>query len=512
MVTDTVLTDRYQIEELLSQKAGRRTFLAKDLQSQVPVIIKLLQFRDGFEWDDLKLFEREAATLKNLDHPEIPRYLDYFEVDEIDTPGFALVQSYIEAPSLATLVARGRKFSETEIIELADRLLDLLTYLHQQHPPVIHRDIKPSNILLGNRSGNSIGDVYLVDFGSVQTVSKKEEGSITIVGSYGYIPLEQFGGQTTTASDLYSLRMTLIYLLTGTHPAELPQVDGRVKFNAEINKRFERWLEKMTHPHLDKRFDSAKVAQLALKSEDGSYGDFERLKPAHTQIRLYRDRNRLQITWHQTLPMFTTESFLSLLIVVGIIFIICSSIQPLIRYVFSILLVLVFFVRRFYLSQKETYHLIVDDRHIYKLKDRRQRHKPIPINHFFPETYHRRFDDRDVYHKLKDRRQRQEPIKLSEHSRSQIEILAYNPGYTFDKCLDTNGQLIQGSTITIPPKLHLYCGNFEYSFPAHSSSTKFSQAELWWLGQELSDFLNLELQVIYPTPKVPLVSTCGGGC
>ncbi|MFN5515028.1 MAG: serine/threonine protein kinase, partial [Cyanobacteriota bacterium] len=165
--TDTILADRYQIEELLSQKAGRRTFLAKDLQSQLPVIIKLLRFGDGFEWDDLKLFEREAATLKHLDHPEIPKYLDYFEVNEVNTHGFALVQSYIAAPSLATLVASGRKFSEAEIIELSDRLLDLLTYLHQQAPPVIHRDIKPSNILLGNRSGNSIGDVYLVDFSSV---------------------------------------------------------------------------------------------------------------------------------------------------------------------------------------------------------------------------------------------------------------------------------------------------------------------------------------------------------
>ncbi len=85
------------------------------------------------------------------------------------------MQSYIEAPSLATLITRGHKFSEAEIIELADRLLDLLTYLHQQHPPIIHRDIKPSNILLRNRSGNSIGDVYLVDFGSVQTVAKKKK-------------------------------------------------------------------------------------------------------------------------------------------------------------------------------------------------------------------------------------------------------------------------------------------------------------------------------------------------
>jgi serine/threonine protein kinase len=482
MITDTVLADRYQIEELLSQKAGRRTFLAKDIQSQVPVIIKLLRFGDDFEWDDLKLFEREAATLKNLDHPEIPKYLDYFEVNEFDTPSFALVQSYIEAPSLATLITRGRKFSEAEIIELADRLLDLLTHLHQRHPPVIHRDIKPSNILLGNRSGNSIGDVYLVDFGSVQTVAKKEEGTITIVGSYGYIPLEQFGGQTTTASDLYSLGMTLIYLLTATHPAELPQVDGRVKFNAEISKRFERWLEKMTHPHLDKRFDSAKAAQLALKSEDGSYGSFDRLKPAHTQIRLYRDRNRLQITWPQANPIFTPGFFFLLLIIIGVsTMLICS--QSLVGYLYFAVLILVtsltFFSYVYHFFPQKIYHLIIDDCSICNLQDRKQGHKS---------------------------------IRLSRHLRSQTEILAYNPGYKFNECLDTNGKLLQGSTITIPPKLYLYCESFEYSFPAHFSSTKFSHAELWWLSQELSDFLNLELQVIYPTPKVPPAFSCGGGC
>jgi serine/threonine protein kinase len=478
ITTDTVLADRYQIEELLSQKAGRRTFLAKDLQSQVPVIIKLLCFGDNFEWDDLKLFEREAATLKNLNHPEIPKYLDYFDVDEIDTPSFALVQSYIEAPSLETLISRGRKYSETEIIELADRLLDLLAYLHQQCPPVIHRDNKPSNILLENRSGNSIGDVYLVDFGSVQTVAKKEEGTITIVGSYGYIPLEQFGGQTTTASDLYSLGMTLIYLLTGTHPAELPQVDGRVKFNAEISKRFERWLEKMTHPHLDRRFDSAKVAQLALKSEDGSYGNFDQLKPAHTHIRLYRDQNRLQIIWTENAYHIFLKFFRKLFSVLIIGICITLTIPLLGILYFYLLPVLLIFLsllpKTKYYPETNYYHLIIDDHYVYKLKDRR--------------------------HGLKS-------IKLSEHPRSQIEILAYNPGYTFNKCLDINGQLIQGSTITISPKLYLYCGNFEYSFPA-----QFSQAELWWLGQELSDFLNLELQVIYPTPKVPPAPSCGGGC
>lgn len=468
---DQILCDRYCIQSLLGRKTGRRAFLATDLQTKSPVVIKLLLFNPDFTWDDLKLFEREAKTLKALSHPEIPKYLDYFEVNEVDTPGFALVQSYIEAPSLATLILRGRKFSEAEIIELADRLLNLLTYLHQQHPPVIHRDIKPSNILLGNRSGNSIGDVYLVDFGSVQTVAKKEEGTITIVGSYGYIPLEQFGGQATTASDLYSLGMTLIYLLTGTHPAELPQVDGRVKFDAEISKRFERWLDKMIHPHLDKRFDSAKAAQLALKSEDGSYGNFDRLKPAHTQIRLYRDQNRLKITWQQV-----NTGYSLLLVCLGVLCFLSMMIIPFIGAVGCFLLLTFISPQITKYWPKTKCQLFMNDRHIYSLKGYKK-----------------------------------SPVRLR-HLRSQIEILAYNPGYTFNRCLDTNGNLVQGSTIAIPPKLYLYCENLEYSIPTDSSSTEFSQAELWWLGQELSDFLNLELQVIYPTPEVPPASFCGGGC
>lgn len=292
------LANRYQMREQLSHKNGRQTFLAQDIQSKNLVIVKILRFDANFQWDDHKLFEREAITLQNLNHPAIPKYLDYFELDRSDIRGFALVQTYIQVPSLETVVKKGRKFSEVEAIELADRILTILTYLHQQNPPVIHRDIKSSNILLGNRSGNSIGDVYLVDFGSVQTVASKNGGTITIVGSYGYIPLEQFGGQTTTASDLYSLGMTIIYLLTGTHPAELVTINGQVKFTAEISNRFRRWLEKMTQPHLDKRFDSAKLAQIALVSEDGSYGDFVHLKPANTNVRLYRDRQKLEIIWN----------------------------------------------------------------------------------------------------------------------------------------------------------------------------------------------------------------------
>jgi serine/threonine protein kinase len=294
MKLNTILADRYQILERLNYETSRQTFLARNLQSEDLVIVKVLRFDADFKWDDLKLFEREASILQNLHHPAIPKYLDYFDIDEPNNRGFALVQTYINAPSLETVAKEGRKFSETEVIELADRILTILTYLHQQSPSVIHRDIKPSNILIDSR-GNSIGDIYLVDFGSVQTAACTNDGTMTIVGTSGYMPLEQFSGQTVMASDLYSLGMTIIYLLTGNHPAELLTVNGRVKFTAEISSRLYRWLEKMTHPYLDKRFDSAKFSQIALASEDGNYGSFDYLKPAYTQVRLERDREKIEI-------------------------------------------------------------------------------------------------------------------------------------------------------------------------------------------------------------------------
>jgi serine/threonine protein kinase len=472
MKINTILADRYQIIEQLNYKTSRQTFLARNLQSQ----------------DDHKLFEREASTLQNLHHPAIPEYLDYFDLDEPNCRGFALVQTYIDAPSLESVVKAGRKFSEEEVTELADRILTVLAYLHHQIPAVIHRDIKPSNILLGNRSGNSIGDIYLVDFGSVQTAASTDGGTITIVGTSGYMPLEQFSGQTTTASDLYSLGMTIIYLLTGNHPSELATVNGQVKFTAEISNRLRRWLEKMTQPYLEKRFDLARLAQIALTSEDGSYGDFVHLKPANTKVQLYRDRDKLEIIWNDidqekadridtiaAIPMQLVgwlfllgfiSFFLSVFGWALYLFPLCFVGVFAISFVISPLSFFAAFIIKSFIREVD-YKLVIDDRYIYSCKY---------IDH-----------------------QSQKTKILSQRPRSQIEIVAYNPGYTFDKYLDSNGKVLESGSVTVIPKLY-------------KCLDRLSQAEFWWLGQELSDFLNLELQVIYPTPQLPPVTSCGGGC
>ncbi|MEG4010730.1 MULTISPECIES: serine/threonine protein kinase [unclassified Microcoleus] len=262
-----ILADRYQCDRRLGKQAGRQTLLARDLNTQQQVVVKLLSFSSDFNWEDLKLFQREVETLKSLSHPAIPQYLDSFEIDTPNRKGFALVQTYIEAKSLQEYLSDGRTFSESEVKQLATALLDILAYLHQRQPPVIHRDIKPSNILLKNRSGNSVGEVYLVDFGAVQTLATQQGKTVTVVGTYGYMPPEQFGGRAVPASDLYSLGATLIALITKQHPADLPQQDLQIEFEqfTKLSPAFTNWLKWMTHPSLDRRPASVQIAKEALE-------------------------------------------------------------------------------------------------------------------------------------------------------------------------------------------------------------------------------------------------------
>ena len=267
-----LLGDRYLLQQQLG--IGRKTFLALDkLATDIThnfVVVKLLSLGNNFSWQHLKLFAREAETLKQLNHPAIPRYLDYLEIDEPDFKGFALVQTYIEADNLEQCLKSGRTFSEIEVTQIACALLDILIYLQSQNSAIIHRDIKPSNILLANRSGHQVGNVYLVDFGSVQHLAAQEGSTITVVGTYGYMPPEQFGGRTNPATDLYSLGATLIYLATGRHPTELPQENLRIKFLsfANLSPAFSDWLGWLTEPSLEQCLATATQALEVLNNQE----------------------------------------------------------------------------------------------------------------------------------------------------------------------------------------------------------------------------------------------------
>ena len=251
-----IIAERYQLQQKLGDCSIRQTWRAKELATDSLVIIKLLAFGDRTQWQDLRLFEREAQILQQLNHPFIPKYHDYFML-ELPSTWFVLVEQYIPGRSLQSILNKGKIFSEAEVKVIAKKLLNILEYLHQLNPQVLHRDIKPSNIILGKNK-----EIYLVDFGSIQNQVPAEGKSFTIVGTYGYTPLEQFGGRAVAASDLYALGVTLIHLLTGITPDELPHKDLRIQFGdrVKISRHFSNWLKKITEPALERRFGSVKGA------------------------------------------------------------------------------------------------------------------------------------------------------------------------------------------------------------------------------------------------------------
>ncbi|MFW9257872.1 serine/threonine protein kinase [Nostoc sp. CALU 546] len=263
---EQILQDRYQIQRQLGNNGIRQTWLALDLQASdgdnSTVVVKLLAFGGTVQWDDLKLFEREAQILKQLNHPRIPRYIDYFCIDD-RTLWFALIQEYIPGESLKDKLAVGKRFTEKRARKIAVEVLNILMYLHELNPGVLHRDIKPSNLIWGDDNR-----VYLVDFGAVQDKAAREGVTFTVVGTYGYAPMEQFGGRAVAASDLYALGATLIHLLTGTSPSDLPQQDLRLQFTDRVNlsPSFVSWLQKLIEPAPEQRFSSAREALNVLKS------------------------------------------------------------------------------------------------------------------------------------------------------------------------------------------------------------------------------------------------------
>ncbi|MFM8306194.1 MAG: serine/threonine protein kinase, partial [Microcystis aeruginosa] len=175
--------------------------------------------------------------------------------------------------------------------------LEILIYLHELSPPVLHRDIKPSNLII-----NSENNVYLVDFGAVQSRGAVTGVTFTVVGTSGYAPLEQFWGRAVPGSDLYALGMTLIHLLTGIVPIELPHRDSKIQFRqlVTIDDDLIDWLETMTDMAAEKRFKSAREALKFLQHpyyrQVSSLIDPKKLpKPPHSSIRIAKHRDNLEI-------------------------------------------------------------------------------------------------------------------------------------------------------------------------------------------------------------------------
>ena len=260
-----IVRDRYRIVGLLGEGGSGATYEASDLQSNKCLALKALSLKGMSDWKAVELFEREAKVLAELNHIAIPRYLEYFHVDEPSNRAFYIAQELAPGESLAALVEKGWRTNEEEVRRIAAEILEILVYLHDLKPAVIHRDIKPQNIIRA-----SDGRIFLVDFGAVrQSYQTTMARGSTVVGTFGYMAPEQFIGQAVEATDLYGLGATLLFLLSHHSPADLPVERLKINFRdrVEISSSFADWLEEMLEPDIEERFSSAKEALSALRGE-----------------------------------------------------------------------------------------------------------------------------------------------------------------------------------------------------------------------------------------------------
>ena len=279
------LGDRYTIVRALGRGGFGQTYLAKDRHRQDELCV-VKEFVPQVEGPELlakakELFEREAKTLYELDHPQIPKFRQMITGDTDAGGGLYLVQDFVPGFTYQAMLAdrqeHGGSFSETEITQLLYQLLPVLTYIHRLG--IVHRDISPDNLILRPVDGLPV----LIDFGSVKAIAAAirnqlppsaseadADPTVTRIGKIGYVPQEQMSqGEADPSSDLYSLAATMLVLSTGETPEMLNDPEHGVWRGYEtLSPKLGQILRKMLSPSAPDRFQSAEAVLDALQGSE----------------------------------------------------------------------------------------------------------------------------------------------------------------------------------------------------------------------------------------------------
>lgn len=261
---DARLKSRFELHELLGQGVTGSTYKAWDTIQETWLAIKEIPWRVSDGPKAQKRLLREAEILSQIQHSQAPSYIHHFILKEGRHQTLYILQEFIEGPTLLTQI-NTRRFSLPQIWKIAEDLLIVLSYLHGLSPPVIHRDIKPANIIYNKKSDSYV----LIDFGSVRdAITDESLASSTFAGTFGYIAPEQLQGLCTPQSDLYSLGMLLIRLLTRKEPSQLIDHNLHVQWEKHISlpENEKRFIAKLIAVNPQQRWQSAQLALSVLRA------------------------------------------------------------------------------------------------------------------------------------------------------------------------------------------------------------------------------------------------------
>ena len=290
------LDGRYLLEKEIGSGGFGAVYLATDTRfsGRNQVAIKQITLNNE---QATKLFRQEADLLYNLSHPNLPKVTNCFEENGANF----IVMEYVSGEDLAVSLKKGKHFTVAETLEIADKVLDALEYLHSFL--IYHRDIKPHNIKI-----NESGKIYLLDFGTakgnLEEANPTQQFGQSITGfTPFYAPLEQvlrvdpnsflllqsldskhldefLERKTDERSDIYSLGATIYHLLTEHSPEKatatirafsvwsgkpdpLPPCD---QINPQISAELANIVHRCLEIEPEKRFQTAMEMRQALKN------------------------------------------------------------------------------------------------------------------------------------------------------------------------------------------------------------------------------------------------------
>ncbi|GCE08997.1 ABC transporter substrate-binding protein [Dictyobacter aurantiacus] len=217
MQTIVLLENRYRLIDPVGKGGFATVYKAEDLRNKTIVAVKEITLRDLKPQeiiDATDTYHREIRFGESLKHPALPRVYAHF----MDQDHWYIVAQFIDGQTLEEYRQQlpGGQLPLDEVLSIALRVCDVLTYLHSRQPPIIFRDIKPDNIMR-----TRTGRIYLIDLGIARQFRPGQRRDTQALGSPGYAAPEQYGSdQTTERSDIYSLGATLRALLTGQDPLD----------------------------------------------------------------------------------------------------------------------------------------------------------------------------------------------------------------------------------------------------------------------------------------------------
>ncbi|HEX9576733.1 MAG TPA: serine/threonine-protein kinase, partial [Myxococcales bacterium] len=251
------LAGSFRVLSSLGGSGARRTYLA-EAPDGAQVVLKELALSSAPDAQSLESFAREARTLRELRHPRLPVYVDAFQEEEGPRARLYLAYRFLDGVSLQQELEE-RRYTEDEVLDLVEDVLEIIRHLHGLQPPVIHRDLKPAN-LIRRRDGS----ISLIDFGVARDLEKTLQSG-TLVGTIGYMPPEQLAGQVDLTCDLYALGATALHLLLRRAPWEFMDGPELILPPLKTAPTARALLRRLLAPRRAQRFASAREALTALR-------------------------------------------------------------------------------------------------------------------------------------------------------------------------------------------------------------------------------------------------------